>query len=300
VAGRLTAALEGLGARVKILPIQRWEDVEREMAGHYQQMDRAFFETWFSGRFRACDDQIPGAQSLVVVAVPSPVAEVRFSFRDGSRSFTVPPTYIYRGDEQRVSGVLSGTLGAEGLHFKRAELPAKLLAARSGLGEYGRNNICYVGGMGSFCRLMTYYAGLLPQDDDWRKAKSMDACEGCSACMGQCPTGSIRRDRFLIEADRCLTSFNEMAGHFPSWLDPRWHHCLVGCMRCQVVCPQNRDYLGRVTVQGTFDLADTSMILEGLPLEDLPARTREKLEVLGLKEYYPILGRNISLLVSLG
>jgi epoxyqueuosine reductase len=36
-------------------------------------------------------------------------------------------------------------------------LPLKSLAVRSGLAAYGRNNVCYVPGMGSFLELVGLY-----------------------------------------------------------------------------------------------------------------------------------------------
>jgi len=40
---------------------------------------------------------------------------------------------------------------------------------------------------------------------------------------------------------RCLTWNNEHAADFPGWLLPEWHHTLIGCLKCQSVCPANRD-----------------------------------------------------------
>ena len=73
----------------------------------------------------------------------------------------------------------------------------------------------------------------------WDEPLQLDRCERCSACLRACPSGAIRADRFLLQTDRCLTSVNEDEAPFPDWVDPAWHHCAVGCLRCQQSCPEN-------------------------------------------------------------
>ena len=120
-------------------------------------------------------------------------------------------------------------------------MPEKLLAVRSGLARYGKNNITYVPGMGSLHRLAVFVSDLPCVEDNWGEVKTLKTCDGCTACMDACPTGAIVSDRFLIHAERCITFHNERIEEFPEWLDSSWHNCLVGCLRCQWVCPENRD-----------------------------------------------------------
>ena len=78
-----------------------------------------------------------------------------------------------------------------------------------------------------------------PPDAAWDEPLQLDRCERCSACLRACPGGAIRADRFLLQTDRCLTTVNEDEAPFPDWVDPAWHHCAVGCLRCQQACPEN-------------------------------------------------------------
>jgi epoxyqueuosine reductase len=182
----------------------------------------------------------------------------------------------------------------------RAVLPKKLLAVRSGLATYGRNNITYVPGMGSFYRLAAFYSDLPCQKDSWREAQMMAACENCSACLRNCPTGAISADRFLLHAERCIVYHNEQPGDvpFPRWMDPSWHNCLIGCMRCQNVCPQDKELWQWVEEGAEFSEQETALLLEGGPLEQLPAATMEKLEHADLARHAGPLPRNLSVLLS--
>ncbi|MHA1499274.1 MAG: hypothetical protein ACTSXN_07380 [Promethearchaeota archaeon] len=64
----------------------------------------------------------------------------------------------------------------------RNQLHLKLLAVSSGIGTYGRNNICYIEGMGSFCTLHAYYTNYKMENDSWHELKMMDHCENCTYC----------------------------------------------------------------------------------------------------------------------
>jgi len=74
-----------------------------------------------------------------------------FNWLGKRQSFTLPPTYTAY-DEKRlhVERLVAEAVGAQGYRIATPSLPLKLLAVRSGLARYGRNNITYVTGMGSF------------------------------------------------------------------------------------------------------------------------------------------------------
>jgi epoxyqueuosine reductase len=80
-------------------------------------------------------------------------------------------------------------------------------------------------------------------------------------------------------------------------MDPCWHNCLIGCSYCQNVCPQNRDLWQWVERGAEFSEEETALLLEGIPLDQLPAATVEKLKRLDLTEYARLLPRNLSALL---
>ena len=195
--------------------------------------------------------------------------------------------------------LLAGTLASKGYYVSRMKLPLKLLAVRSGLGLYGRNNIRYVPGMGSFLQLVGVYSDLPCKKDSWREAQMMERCQQCNACHLKCPTGAIPSDRFLLRADRCIVFHNERAGNipFPTWMNPSWHNCVVGCMHCQKVCPENKDFVQWIEGKAEFSEEETALILEGVSLDQLPTTTVRKLERLDLIEYLDNLPRNLGVLL---
>ena len=194
--------------------------------------------------------------------------------------------------------VLQAQLEAGGYRLWDANLPKKLLAARSGLARYGRNNIAYIPGMGSYFRLLLFASDLPAADDIWQEAEAMELCTHCTACLKACPTGAILEDRFLLSAERCLTYHNERTAEFPDWLDSDWHHCLVGCMHCQLVCPENKDVRGWVEEGPAFSEQETALLLQGTALEQLPSETAEKLRQCEMGDFLEVVPRNLRALLG--
>ena len=298
----LFSQLAERGYKGRVVSIQHLGDLQKEIEGHYRQgsFDEEFYQESFTWLTFSLPDSLPEARSLIVVAIPQPQTRVTFTWNGETLPLLIPPIYVaYRETNEQVEDLLAGILGREGYHVARAALPVKLLAVRSGLGAYGKNNICYVPGMGSFHRLVAFYSDLPCQEDNWQELQMMESCQNCSACLGSCPTGAITSERFLLRAERCITFHNERAGDFPfpAWLDPSWHNCLVGCLHCQRVCPQNRDFLEWVEEGAEFSQGETALILEGVPLDQLPATTATQWKQLGLDEDYDIFPRNLGVLL---
>ncbi len=239
---------------------------------------------------------MPEAKSLIVVAVPRPQSQAVFTWNGESRALLLPPTYVaYEETRKRVEDFLAGILEPKGYRIARTKLPLKLLAVRSGLGLYGRNNICYVPGMGSFLQLVAVYSDLPCQKDSWQEIRMMKSCQSCNACRLKCPTEAISSDRFLLHAERCIVFHNEKKGNipFPEWMDPSWHNCLVGCLHCQKICPENKDFLQWIEGREEFSEEETALLLQGVALDQLPTATARKLKKLDLIEYLDSLPRNL-------
>jgi len=187
-----------------------------------------------------------------------------------------------------------------GFRVARARTPLKLLAVRTGLAQYGRNNITYVRGMGSFADLNAFCTDAPLQAEDYRTKGSwrLSCCPPCRNCHHVCPTGCIPYDGKVIDAERCLTYLNEHEEAFPQWLDAGSHNALVGCMRCQEMCPANRVYLRIPKVVAEFDHEETAWVLRGLPADQLPEGVREKLRRLDMEGYSTVIGRNLQALAA--
>ena len=313
----LFSQLEERGYKGRIVSIQHLNDLQEEIKGHHRQgfFDEEFYQERLTGFAFSPPDGFPGARSLIVVAIPQPQIRVVFTWNGERLPLIIPPTYVaYEETNKQVEDLLAGILGPAGYRVAQAALPKKLLAVRSGLGAYGKNNICYVPGMGSFHRLAAFYSDLPCQEDNWQESQMMENCQNCSACLRKCPTGAIpsaspstglraglrtgTSERFLLRAERCITFHNERGSDFPfpAWLDPSWHNCLVGCLHCQRVCPQNKDFLEWIEGKEEFSQEETALLLEGGSLDQLPAATVRKLKQLDLIEYLDGLPRNLSVL----
>jgi len=249
----------------------------------------------------------PQAKSVLILAIRTPMARAGF-FLDGRRhEIVIPPQYY--DDGLTLEGVKAfvrkDILGDAGARLEDARgMHLKLLAVRSGLGRYGRNNICFVEGLGTFLTLHAFFTEVPLPAEEWHPLAMLDACRDCSICYGICPTNAITRENFVIDAGRCITLYNEVEGDFPNWILPSMHNALVGCLKCQLPCPENAKYLAASTVV-LEDVVEeeTQRILEGRLddrlLETLSRKLR-KFAFAGSREGAPLLARNLRPLVRPG
>lgn len=235
--------------------------------------------------------------SLIITAVRQPQALTLFH-RDGREfRFPVPPTYDEATDEV-IAGVLREVLEEQGYGLFPARLPYKLLAVRTGLARYGRNNITYHREFGSYFRLQTFLSDLPVEGDSWTEKAWLPECANCSACVHACPTGAISTKRAVIRAERCLTYFNEREEDFPDWVKPEWNRCLIGCMQCQRACPADRDLDIEPGEPTRFDEAETDNLLAAQEENEMMPTVREKLATLGLLEDHRLVARNLRMLTN--
>jgi len=293
---------EERGLRLGLVSAQHLQELRADVEAPY--LDGLFDEEFYQERLISFEwdprGTLPDATSIIVVAVPDPQRRITFNWEGRAVPTTVPPTYLHwQAVDKRVEDALSEVVAPDGCHVTLANLPKKLTAVHSGLAAYGRNNVTYVPDMGSFHRLVVLWSDLPCEEDRWQELRMMEACEKCQACQRVCPTGAIDSDRFLLRAERCLTFLNEKPPEvpFPAWLDPSWHNCLVGCLRCQRVCPENREVRDWMEGHEVFSEAETALLLDGVAEEHLPPETVAKLERLDVIELLDILPRNLSALL---
>jgi epoxyqueuosine reductase len=237
-------------------------------------------------------------QSIIVIGIPQKITPVNFFYKGERYQTVIPPTYVYSKLRTTCKEILSRILGKKGYFVDYAILPLKLLAVKSRLAKYGKNNICYIDGMGSYTRLQAFYTNYEFPIDDWHEKQIMKSCTTCSLCQKACPTHCIPKERFLIHANHCLTYLNEYKGDFPSWVSKQSHNALVGCMCCQIVCPQNKKFVQLHGQPINFSEEETSIILQKTPLENLSPTLTKKLAGLNIDEYYSLLGRNLTVLMK--
>ena len=297
----LFAGLEDRGYRGRIVSVEHVKDLERDIKDQYRndQFDQEFYDERISFYKYNYKSIMPSAKSIIIVAVPQPQIHVVFNWNGKRTDVIIPPTYQSETDKE-VEKLLERYLDPLGYRVVHASLPEKLLAVHSGLAEYGKNNISYIEGRGSFHRPVAFYSDFPCEDDYWQDLKMMERCEKCSACLRKCPTGAISAERFLLHAERCITYLNEKPANFPfpSWVDPSWHNCLVGCLHCQLACPENKSLVDWIEHGAEFSEEETNLLLKEVDQGKLPVPTLEKLRSLDLLEYLDILPRNLRVFLT--
>jgi epoxyqueuosine reductase len=281
--------LEQQGYRGRIVSIGNLPELQEGIQGRFKKglFDEEFYRLRLSFFDFRIPETLPNAKSIIVAAVPRPQAQATFMFRSKKRPLILPPTYVaYNRTTEHVTDVLNEALKKKGYRTAKTLLPLKLLAVRSGLAEYGRNNITYVSGFGSFYQLVAVYSDLPCKSDSWQEPRMMKQCESCQACLRSCPTKAISSDRFLLHAERCIVFHNEKKGSipFPDWINPSWHHCLYGCMHCQRACPEDRHFLDWIGEKEEFSQEETELLLKGNLPDHLTETTLQKLKNLDLAD----------------
>ena len=247
----------------------------------------------------ALPEGMEAARAVVIGAVARPLTQATLTLGGSEHTVPVPPHYAgYYTVPDQLAAVVAAALAPSGHRAVRFEPPLKTLAAGSGLARYGRNNIAYVPGLGSYLLFAACATDAPPPDDAaWDEPLELERCERCSACLRACPTGAIQADRFLLHTERCLTLVNEDRAPFPEWVDPAWHTCAVGCLRCQQVCPENAGIELIVDPPELFDDKESAAILAATDRAELSAATLDKLERCGLDYSPDLIARNLTALL---
>jgi epoxyqueuosine reductase len=299
---QLKTELKEYGAECRMVSASHIPELESEynFSLANSKIDKQFLKTCIQNYIDfTVLKKYPSICSLFIIATPSPEVEIEFCHDGTTHCLIIPPHY---SDRLKVTGniknMTSQIFESNGYRTFSVVLPKKLIAVHSGLAIYGKNNISYVSGMGSYHRL-TVFASDLPSDEDsWQNLQLLERCSKCKACQNNCPTAAIGADHFIISAERCLTYVNEQLEPFPKWLDSKSHNSIIGCMRCQSICPENIKYQSSEENKDKFSETETSLILKGFPFEKLPANLQLKLHKLSLKRYYKHLARNIKVLIE--
>jgi len=297
----LKRALGELDIQYRILPVGRLSEVE---AAVIDRLDAAPYPPLLAqglkNLYRVSPEEIlPDARSIIVMSVPERVREIVFHHAGQAQSVLIPPGYVnFTGRRAQLHKLLCDVLAPAGYQTELIIPPLKLLAVRSGLARYGRNNLCYVEGQGCCSHLSAFLTTLPPSDFTWAAPTYMPECERCVRCQCTCPTGALENSGVVV--DRCLTRFNRMPGEYPEWIDKKWLNSLFGCLKCIGACPFNAPYLSDPEHMLTFCEADTATLLAAAAWEDVPAELAARFDCLGFPEFYPILLRNIRAILLQG
>ncbi|HQN22892.1 MAG TPA: 4Fe-4S double cluster binding domain-containing protein [Thermotogota bacterium] len=282
----------------------------REQISEIKKRDRFSQHPLFQGYVKDLNFQLPPdfdtARSVILVASRKKIAQVLFHYRGKKRLVTIPPQYYANGIGWKTCmDLVKDTLlpdPASRIQLGNDYLFLKYLAVRTGLGEYGRNNICYVRGMGSFSALYAYFTDAVLEESPLGALKLMETCRHCLLCAETCPNGCISEDDVLIDVNRCITLYNEADGDFPEWINPEAHNALMGCLLCQRLCPENLEVMKEVRVLEEISEEETEAILAESAEGELMERISQKLSRFAAAnaESRKIFSRNLRVLLETG
>ena len=299
VLAQISRVMRQCKVKFKTVSVTHLEEVQEAVGNLVRQglIKEQLYKNWHF--YLSTNKNLPEAETIIIDAMPQPIIRIKFDWQGNTYPAEVAPNYIFEEDESRVEGNLNAVLSQYGYKVVKAHLALKTLAVRSGLAEYGRNNISYIPEFGSFFRLIAFYTDYPCEEDNWHDVKVMEICENCSLCIENCPTGSISSDRFLISAEKCLGSLNQNEPNIPYWaqLQPDWVNAFIGCMSCQSICPANKSFVNNILNGDSFSEEETCGILDRTPLVDLPKETRRKLEKFGIGTY-PLLASNLRAVIE--
>ena len=264
----------------KTIPVNRLEDLRQDLQKIRATEELNPFQEWIFDQFYVL--AVPPLEfeprSIVIAALPYRLVDIFYQFRGKA----VRDLWCVRDLELRAE---FQARFRRNLHLEN-NLPRKRLAVCSGLAEYGRNNLAYIDGLGSFFELLTYFSDAPPPSvDTWRPVCHLSRCDTCLACENACPTHALRPGRFLLDNERCLTRPVESAAPFPQWVPKAALHSVYGCYRCQQACRQNRDRLLAARERLEFTEEETGLLLEGTPREALPEALGAKIDYLNPTNY---------------
>ena len=218
------------GYRVAVGDLALLAEVRTEIEGRAAagEFEGEFFRVHLSRfRYGAEDESFqPSEAKVVLLAVPRPAHRIVFRLREGTFEVVLPPTYLsYRELFEELRAELAALLGG-GIRLAVLNAPLKAVAVRLGLAAYGRNNLAYVSGMGSYHQLV----GFLVEGEGFRPVEArppqlLPACKACQACRRACPLD--------IAVDE----------------NPNHPEC-VRCLDCTRVCPTNALRFGTALAPG--------------------------------------------------
>ena len=269
--------------------------------------DNEIYRGYIDTRGFEIPEKLPNAKSMIILAIFTKLALIVFHLEGRKYEIMIPPAYYDDAltNEILEDLILKKIIKEPGYKIELTRnLHLKLLAVRSGLGKYGRNNICYVDEMGSMLNLYACYTNFQFEEDNWTEMKMMDHCSNCKICINNCPTNTIPTpsdETFVINAGKCISVYNEIDGKIPNWISADAHNALMGCMRCQLPCPGNRGVIKLIERFEDITETETKMMLEGITEQEFLNTLSKKLKMFYPSDaqlFFPRLKRNLKLLIK--
>ena len=280
--------------RLEMVSVDKIQILRNELAELQQSTELNGFHQWVINKLYRF--KIPEfARSVIITATPAAASYANITFYRNKKKYELYG--IVNMPVEKTKRYITTAVKKMGYTIQyEPKLPLKRLAVQSGLAEYGKNNITYVKGMGSFIGYGAFYTDIPCEQDSWRKPVVAKECAHCDKCINVCPARAIKKDNFIFDVGCCLSLYNENTNDFPEWFPKTAHHTPFDCLKCQVNCPMNVKNL--TTADVTFSEAETKRILRGRPYNDVSKELKSKITLLQLDSWASI-PRNLKMLFDL-
>ncbi|MGM0445929.1 MAG: tRNA epoxyqueuosine(34) reductase QueG [Bacillota bacterium] len=112
----------------------------------------------------------------------------------------------------------------------------KVFAQQAGLGWIGKNTLLINEDFGSYLFLGEIFINKKLKYDK----KAENKCGSCTACIENCPTGSLNTPYYL-NYRTCRSSLTQVKGILDKTQERLIGNSIWGCDKCQDICPYNKD-----------------------------------------------------------
>ncbi len=278
-----------------LLPVSRLVELQQDiidLKSKGQLSQHPIFQSYVSHFDFSLPSDFLHAKTIIVIALKGRRAIFNCIYQNKQYNIVIPPNYYMNKISQ--SDVIS-YLRTKLFNNANYELKPvydryfmKLLAARSSLAKYGRNNLAYVRGMGSYITLYGYLSDYESLQDDYSDISLLKECQNCFVCRNNCPYNCISDNISVIDIEHCLSLYNEIEDPFPEWIEDKYHNSLIGCMLCQDKCPVNLKEADEDIFLGSLDENQTQALLN-MDSESHYLKSALGTLKLGREESYPYL-----------
>ena len=148
--------IESHGIKISIVPVEVLKDIKEDIIKFRENENLNGFQRWITNDAYVLElpDPEPDftAKSIIIIIAPRKLVRAVF-YCNNRKAYDI----LELSDSSFSGEAVKNTFESRG--YKIQEIfwfPQKRFAVRSGLAEYGRNNIVYSDGMGSFLGIDTY------------------------------------------------------------------------------------------------------------------------------------------------
>jgi epoxyqueuosine reductase len=201
---------------------------------------------------------LEGTRTIISLAYPYPAAKPSTPDEYAASRYSTPDQDDYHlrlrkaGKELStvVSQLFPGTRSR--VCVDSAPILERSIAAASGIGFIGKNNMLIVPGYGSYCYLVEILTTARFPIPDFKGHDHQ--CGSCTRCIDSCPTGALKAP-FYLDVSRCLSYLTiESRNDVDRETAGNMGNTFFGCDVCQEACPFNRQEVSIVSLPSTEEI----------------------------------------------